>query len=113
MAAMTTVLGTFADNGNSRTLEHSSHKAAKPKLVIQKRRVPSGNPAVAEDTITVVYGTEDDTGKYLSQKIHMEFKVRRPLDGIMNDRVDARDLFREIIASDELNDVIEAQTFIQ
>jgi hypothetical protein len=43
MAAMTTVLTEFSNNGNSRTSTLSGHSATSPKLLIEKRRVPEGN----------------------------------------------------------------------
>ena len=48
MAAMTTVLTDFSQSGNSRTRTTSGHTAVKPKLVIEKRRVPEGNQTMVE-----------------------------------------------------------------
>lgn len=109
MAAMTTALTEFADNGNSRTYTYTGHTVQKPHLVIQRRRVPSGNQAVAEDVVQVLSGTVDADGKALAARVSFEVKVRRPLDGAAADVTAALAVFRDIIGSDEFANTVDTQ----
>lgn len=112
MAAMTTVLTEFSTNGNSRTYELPGHTVFDPKICIQKRRVPSGNQTVAEDTITVLQSTVDADGSVLPQKVSFEVKVRRPIDGQSVDLTELLAVFRDIVAGDEFGDVVNTQGFL-
>lgn len=114
MAAMTTALVEFSDKENSRTWFASAyHSVVKAMLVIQKRRVPTGNQTVLEDVITVVAGTEDGDGNPHPQKISFEVKVRRPIDAFSTDRVNALSIFRDIVAGDEFGNVVTTQRYIK
>lgn len=112
MAAMTTTLTEFADNGNSRTYTLAAHAAAEPKLVLQRRKVPSGNQTVLEDTITVLESTEDSSGSILSSRVTFTATIRRPIDGIAADVTSALATFRDIIAGDEFTNVVNTQEFL-
>lgn len=112
MAAMTTVLTEFSDNGNSRTYSLSGHTFSKPKLVIQKRKVPSSETGVAEDSVKVVYGTEDSNGDLISSKIAMEVIIRRPANGISTDVDAALVVLRDIVAGDEFATMIDTQDYL-
>jgi len=113
MANMTTVLKEFADNGNSRTYVTSAHTVAEPRVVIQKRKIPTNQVAgVSEDSCKVVYGTSDATGP-LAQKISLEVVVRRPLNADATDLSGAIALFREMVASDNFSSVISGQLWLQ
>lgn len=112
MAAMSTALTEFSDNGNSRTYTYTGHTAAKPQLVLQKRRVPSGNQKVLEDTVTVLDATEDDDGFVLAQKVSFSVVVRRPIDGQAADVTAALAVFRDIVAGDEFANTVDTQEFL-
>lgn len=112
MAAMNTALTEFADNGNSRTYVLSGHTAAKPQLVIQKRRVPAGNQIVSESTISVLYATEDPDGAVLSQKVGFDVVVRYPISGDSADVTAALATFRDIIAGDEFGVTVTTQKWL-
>lgn len=112
MAAMTTALTEFSDNGNSRTYTLTGHTAINPQLVIQKRRVPSGSQTVAEDTITVLRSTDDSAGEQLPQKISFEVKVRRPINGTQADVDALLAIFRDIVAGDEFANSVNTQEFL-
>ena len=101
MAAMTTVLTDFSQSGNSRTRTTSGHTAVKPKLVIEKRRVPEGNQTMVEYSCKVVHATEDADGEILAQKVSFEAAVRHPVNGTSTDVSAALAIFRDIIAGDE------------
>lgn len=112
MAAMTTVLTEFADNGNSRTYVLAAHTTSKPRLVIQKRKVPSGNSTVQEISIQVVYSTEDAAGNILTPKVVFEVSHRSPIDGIAADVTSALAVFRDIIAGDEFGTAVTSQKWL-
>lgn len=112
MAVMTTPLTEFSDKENHRTLVLAGHTASKPQKVIQKRREATGAQVVSEDTVTVVYGTEDSTGAIMPQKVVFEVRVRRPIGALAADVTAAKTLFREIIGSDEFDAVVSGQKYI-
>jgi len=112
MAAMSTVLTEFANNGNSRTSTLTGHTAVSPKLVIEKRRVPEGNQTTAEYSFKVIISTEDADGLILSNKIALEGVVRYPLLGQASDIAAALVFFRDIIAGDEFANSITTQEWL-
>ena len=112
MAAMTTALTEFSDNGNSRTYTYTGHTASEPRLVLQKRRVPSGDQSIVEDTITVLSSTEDAAGDLLNQKVNFTVTVRRPISGIAADVTAALAIFRDVIAGDEFTNTVNTQEYL-
>lgn len=105
MAAMTTVLTVFSQG----TYTTSGHTVQKPKLVLQKRRVPTGNQVVAEDVITVLHGAEDSNGVILDSKVAFSASVRRHKDAIAADVAAALVIFRDIVAGDEFGNTVDTQ----
>lgn len=112
MAAMTTALTEFADNGNSRTFTYTGHTAGEPRLVIQRRRVPTGSTSVLEDTISVISSTEDAAGDLLTSKVNFSATVRRPVNGIAADVTAALAIFRDVIAGDEFTNTVSTQEWL-
>lgn len=112
MAAMTTALTEFSDNGNSRTYTYTGHTASSPKLVLQKRRVPAGNQVVAEDTISVLAATTDADSNILQQRIMFTATIRRPIDGQTSDVTAALAIFRDIVAGDEFANTVSTQEYL-
>jgi hypothetical protein len=112
MAAMTTALTEFSDNGNSRTYVYTGHTPSDPKLVLQKRRVASGNQLTSEDTVTVLSGTEDSNGDLISERVTFTATVRRPINGIAGDVTAALAVFRDIIAGDEFGNTVDTQEWL-
>lgn len=112
MVAMTTTLTEFATLGDSRTYTTSGHVLGKPKLVIQKRRVPSGKQTIAETTISVIHGTEDAAGEMLPGKVSFAVVVRTPIDGIAADVSAALAIFRDVVANDEFGNSVTTQEFL-
>lgn len=112
MAAMTTALTEFADNGNSRTYTYTGHTAAEPRLVIQRRKVATGSTSVLEDVVQVISSTEDSAGDLLSSKILFEAKLRHPVNGITADVTAALAIFRDIIAGDEYTNTVSTQEWL-
>lgn len=109
MAARTTALTEFADNGNSRTYLYAGHTASEPRLVFHTRRVPQGNEKVAIDTLTVLSSTEDANAELLPSRVTMKVEVRRPIDGIAADVTALLAIFRDIIAGDEFAYMVTTQ----
>lgn len=112
MAAMTTALTEFSNNGNSRTCTTPSHTAAKPRLVIEKRKVPEGNQTMVEYTVKVIHSTVDSEGLVLAQKVTFEGSGRYPLAGSQTDIDAALVIFRDIIAGDEFANSVSTQEWL-
>jgi hypothetical protein len=112
MAGMTTVLTEFSNTGNSRTSTLSGHTIAKPQLVIEKRRVPVNNQAVAEYSCKIVYATEDADGLVMTQKDSIEVIARRPVLGLSTDFDALLVVARDIVAGDEFGNSVDTQEWL-
>jgi hypothetical protein len=113
MSNMTTTLKEFSNNGDSITyVQSATHTAAKPRLVLQKRRVPVGNQTVLEDTVTVLSATVDSNGETLPQRVSFSATIRRPIDGQSSDVADMLAVFRDIIAGDEFGNTVDTQEWL-
>lgn len=112
MAAMSTALTEFSTIGDSRTWVTSTHTTGKPRIVVQKRRVPQGNQTVAETTVSVIHATVDTAGAVLPQKVSFSATFRQPLDGASADVTAALAIFRDIIAGDEYGTAVTTQKFL-
>ena len=112
MAAMTTALTEFADNGNSRTYTYTGHTAVEPRLVLQKRKTAAGGAVMLEDRITVLSSTEDSAGELLTNNVTFEVIVRRPKDGIAGDVTAGLAVFRDVIAGDEFTNTVSTQEWL-
>jgi hypothetical protein len=113
MAQMSTVVTEFADNGNSRTFTLAGHTVLKPKLVIQKRRVPSGNQTVATTEVDVILATTDATGLPLKEKVRFSVSVNTPVNGDSLDNDAALAIFRDIVAGDEFAASVVTQNWLK
>jgi len=112
MAAMTTALTEFSDNGNSRTYTYTGHTAVDPRLVLQRRKVAAGTTSVIEDTITVLSGTEDADANPLAAKVRFSATVSRPINGVAADVTAALAIFRDIVAGDEFGNTVSTQEWL-
>jgi hypothetical protein len=112
MAAMTTALTEFSNNGNSRTSTLSGHTASLPKLLIEKRRVPGGNQSILEYSFKVVESTTDSADVILTSKVSFEAVVRYPINGTASDVTDALAIFRDVIAGDEFGNSVTTQEWL-
>lgn len=113
MAAMATALTEFNDSLNSRTYTYTGHTVSKPKLIIQKRRVPTGNQTMAEDVISIIAGTEDSDGVVLDQKESYVITHRRPIDGIAADRTALLAIIKDVVNGDEFANTGETQEYLK
>lgn len=109
---MTTVLTEFANNGNSRTSTLTGHTAAKPKLVIEKRRVPEGNQTMIEYGAKLVIATEDDDGLVLQNKVSFEVVCRYPVLGQSTDVTAALAILADVISGDEFANSVSTQEWL-
>lgn len=109
MAAMTTALTEFSTIGDSITYTFGNHSVTNPKIVVQKRRVPSGAQTMAESSLNVVRSTSDADGVVLPQKVSFQVIVRYPILGQAADVTSQRDIFRDIVASDEFANMVDTQ----
>lgn len=101
MAAMTTVLTELTNLGNSRTSSTTGHTTIKPKIVIEKRRIPEGSQNMVEQSFKVVQATEDVDGAVLANKVSIEVTARYPLAGTYADVTASLAIAKDIIAGDE------------
>lgn len=113
MANFSTVISEFSDENNRRTYAVSGHTVQAPKLLIQKRKVPSNPAAVSEDELMVVYGTEDPEGVPLVSKVVFAASVRRPANGDAADVTAALAVFRDFVASDQFTAMVTGQAYVQ
>lgn len=112
MAAMTTALTEFSDNGNSRKYSLAGHTAAKPRLLIQKRKEASGNATVAENTFEIVYATVDGDGNVLPSNILYVLTQRFPIAGQSTDDAAARAILIDMVGSDEFAASCQSQNWL-
>lgn len=112
MAGMTTVLTEFSQNGNSRTSTYTGHTALEPKLVIEKRRVPTGNQTMVEYSCKVIDTTTDSASEVLANKVSFEAVVKYPLLGQSADVAAALAIFRDVIAGDEFGNSVNTQEWL-
>jgi hypothetical protein len=112
---MTTVLteavGRIA-NGIAYTF--SGNTFASPRQVLQRSK--AGNAArgtSAEDRLNVIIGTTDSAGNVLPGVISFEAVVRRPVNGQSADLATALATYRDIVASDEFEAMVNNQTALK
>lgn len=113
MASFTTTITEFSDKENNRTYMVSGHTVQAPRLVIQKRKVPSTQSATAESHLMVVYGTKDAEGLPLASKVVFDASVRYPANGQGGDVTAALAVFRDFVASDEFTTMVTSQAYVQ
>lgn len=112
MAGMSTVLTEFSDSGDSRTCTTSGHTAIQPKLVIQKRKVPTGVEGVAEMSYSVIHGTTDSEDAPLPQRVGFTATVRYPVQGDSADISAALTIFKDLVAGDEFAASVTSQNWV-
>lgn len=115
MTALVTALTEFATNGNSRTYTTSGHTASKPKLVIQKRRVPEGNQVVQETTVSVIQAAVDPNDMVMPSKVVFSATIRYPIGIKTSDTTvaDALVIFRDVVQSTEFGTTVTSQNFLK
>lgn len=113
MAAMSTTLTEFSTNGNSRTYVTAGHTAVKPKLLIQRRKVPTSEQGVVDTMYQVVHATTDSTGAILQRKVLLTATVAHPVQGQSSDVAAALVIFRDMVASDEFGASVTNQNFLE
>ena len=113
MASFATTISEFSDKENNRTYMVSGHTVQAPRLVIQKRKVPSISTGISESRLLVVYGTEDAEANPLASKVVFEAGVRYPANGQTDDVTAALAVFRDFVASDEFTAMVNSQAYVQ
>lgn len=109
MAAMTTALSTISAEGTTVVYAAPTSTAARPHTVEQKRRLPSGNRTVNEAWCLVKRITEDADGNALPSPTLIEARVRYDVNGLSADLTGVKALFREFVASDEFDVLVDTQ----
>lgn len=113
MAAFSTVISEFSDKENARTYIVAGHTVAAPRLVIQKRKVPTTAAANAETHLMVVYGTVDAESLPLAAKVVFDAGVRYPANGATADVMAGLAVFRDFVASDEFTALVTSQAYVK
>jgi hypothetical protein len=115
MPAMATTLTEFSTNGDSRTYTTAGHSVSKPKLVLQKRRVPSGNQTVSENKVSVVHAALGPDDSVLPSKVTFSIDVRVPLNIKSGDTsvADSLAILKDIVNSDEFAASVSTQNFLK
>lgn len=112
MAAIVTVLKNHEERGSTRVFTTPTHSVASPQMVKQSHRTPVGDQMVATDNIEVRYAVADVAGSSLPTDVIFSVSVRRDKRSAAATVAAAKVLFREIVASDEFDAIVDAQAFI-
>lgn len=115
MAALITSVTEFSTLGDSKTYAIAGHTAQLPRVITQKRRVPSKEGAVASMETTIVYGTKDALGEILSSKVAFSISTRWPnnIGPSQTEITDALATLKDVVASDEFTATLLSQGFIK
>jgi len=115
MAALATTLTSFSTNGDSKVYTTPGHTALLPRLLTQKRRVPTQNGTVASMETLIIRGTKDASGAVLPSKVALSVQVRFPIDmgPSQTELTDALTILKDVVASDEFAANLASQGFIK
>lgn len=114
MAALSLTLTQFQDNRNERTYALTGHTVQFPRMVLQRRKVAAGTPgSVAEDQVSVLYGTKDSSDVPIQARVLFTATIRRPVNGVGLDVTAALADFRAIVASDEFASIVSSQQWVK
>lgn len=112
MAQMSTTLKENTTSGNARTFSTTGHSFETQRLVVQTRKIPTGNELVGENTIIVKHSTQNSAGERLAPIIRMSASTRIPRDGTEADVDAALVIFRDIVNSDEFALAVKTGDFV-
>lgn len=113
MAAMSTSVTEFSDNGNSRSYTLTGHTAMKPRMLLQRRKVATQEGAVAEDQVSILYGTTDSSDAPMRSRVMFTATFRRPVGCDADDVTAALAVFRDVIAGDEFGATVTTQNWLK
>lgn len=113
MAAMTTAITEFSDNGNSRTYTYTGHTVSDPRLVIQKRKVPALHQLMVEDVITTISGVVDGNGDPIDENATITTIIRRPKTAASAGITALLATHRDIFGSDEATNTVNTQNWLK
>lgn len=113
MTAMSTSVTEFADNGNSRSYTLTGHTAMKPRMILQRRKVATQEGALAEDQVSVLYGTTDAANAPMRSRVMFTATFRRPVGCASADITAALAVFRDVIAGDEFGATVNTQNWLK
>lgn len=102
MATFQTALTTFSDTENKRTyIAASTHTTIKPRLLIQSRKLATGNEKFNTMTYRFVYGTVNSGSLIIPDRYSVELVHRFPIDGATADRDALLAHVKDIVSCDE------------
>lgn len=109
MAGMTTTLDVQSLNGMNVIYTAPTSTAARPHTVEQKRKLPQGQRTVNEAWLNVKRISEDPDGNALPTPVILGIYVRHDVNCLAADKTAVKTLFREIVASDEFDVLVDSQ----
>lgn len=113
MAAMTTALKEFSSNGDSITYGLTGHDPGNPRLLIQKRRVPSGKQVVQSNDFSIIFGAVDSDGIVLPERVALSVGGRVPITAAGDTELDAAIvILRDLVNGDEFVASLKNQFFL-
>jgi hypothetical protein len=101
MAASTLTTLPVYNGGFNKTWQYTGHTITLPRLIIQKRRVPTGSQTVSENSITILRGGLDAAGNVLPSKGSFQFIAKEPIGYLAADRDALIADFRNFVNGDE------------
>lgn len=112
LLAASLVLTEFSNSANSRTYLVPGHTNALPSKCTHRRRIPTGNQTVVEDTFVLTQKIADVDGVALPQPITFELKMRRPLVATQSELANVRLNLDRIMSSDEFVLTMTQSTYV-
>lgn len=113
MPVMATVVTEYSNAENARTYSISGHTVAKPKLLLQKRKIGVVGGASSTDTVEILFGTQDANGTTLPGRISFFLTCRRPVEAIAADVTAAVSVLKDVVGSDEFANMINTQNYLK
>lgn len=112
MAVQTTVLTVLRDIADTRTSTTAGHTIASPKLVMERRRIPTVNQSTFESGFSVVHAAADTDGASLPQSIVIDVKVKYHKDTNPALVAAAQAIAEDIIAGDEFDTAVATGSWL-
>jgi hypothetical protein len=114
MAAMTTALKEYSAVGDSVTYGLTGHVPGNPRLLTQKRRVPSGKQTVASTEFALIFGAVDAEAVVLAERVALNVSARLPINRADDTELDAAiAILRDVVNGDEFVASIKNQFFLE
>lgn len=101
MANSTLVTATVGNFGYNKTWSLPGHTTTLPRLILQKRRVPTGKQTTSENAVTFLRAGNDANGNLLPSKGQVLCAFKEPVGFLAADRDALVADFRNFVNGDE------------